>query len=88
MIFTTTVNGIPCQCEVTYWCPAIPAATSGPPDKCHEAWPEEFEYQLLDRRGRRAKWLDPYITPDVTQRLAEEAHVMRQGAEREALEPA
>jgi hypothetical protein len=84
MIFNTHVNGIPCQCSVLTFNPGTPAQTSGPPEHCHDGDPGEFEFELLDRRGHRAAWLDRYINPQVEDRLLEEAHVMRQGEEREA----
>lgn len=79
MIFPTTVNGIPCQCEVTYFRPGARAQLLGPPEKCHPAEPDEFEFVLLDRRGRRATWLDRYITPQVANRIAEEHHIVIEG---------
>ena len=39
--------------------------------------PGEFEYEILDRRGSRARWLEKYITPAVDERLAEEHAVMQ-----------
>lgn len=74
MIFETKVNGIPCQCKVTHYLPAIPATVNGPPEDCHEGDSEEFEFELLDRRGRPAAWLDRYITPEVEAQLAEDHH--------------
>jgi hypothetical protein len=76
MIFPTKVNGIPCQVKVTHYMPGIPAHVMGPPEDCYEAEPEEFEFELLDRRGRSATWLDRYLTPDVIERIAEEHHDM------------
>jgi hypothetical protein len=79
MIFPTTVNGIPCKCQVTHFLPAVPMKVYGPgmgdADPPEE---EEFDFKLLDRRGRRATWLDRYISPSVQGRLSEEAHIMRQ----------
>lgn len=66
MIFHTRINGIPCQCEVTYYAPALPGSFTEPPQ------PEEFEFRLLDRRGYPARWLDKYITPQSEDRLFQE----------------
>lgn len=88
MIFPTTVNGIPCQCHVLHHSPAVPMKVYGPGmGDCHPPEHEEFAYELLDRRGRRASWLDRYITPEVDDRLLdtyrgavkeEDAHIERQ----------
>ena len=78
MIFPTTINGIPCKCRVLHYSPAKPMVVYGPGQgDAHPPEPEEFAYELLDRRGRRASWLDRYITPDVDLRLAEDASVLR-----------
>ena len=77
MIFKTTVNGIPCQCKVTRYRPYLPGTRHLPPQFA------EFECEILDRRGRRAAWLDPYITQEVEDRLFEEHHIERQAQERE-----
>lgn len=78
MIFPTRVHGIPCQIQVTHFTPGCPAKTWGPPENCHEAEPAELDFEVLDRRGRHAAWLERYITPEVESRIAEEHHVMRQ----------
>jgi len=78
MIFPTRLNGIPCKCNVLTYNPGTPAQTSGPPEMCDPGDPEEFEFEILDCRGRRAAWLDCYLSPAVEQQLLEEAHVMRQ----------
>jgi len=73
MIFETTVHGIPCQCQVTAWSPSLPMRVYGsgygdaePPE------PEEFEFQILDRRGRQAPWLGRYLTVSDSNRLKQE----------------
>lgn len=77
MIFTTRVNGIPCKCEVTSFSPYVPMRITGsgqgdvdPPEEA------EFEFNILDRRGREAPWLERYVTPTVIQNLFEEASFM------------
>lgn len=75
MIFATIVNGIPCQCHVLAYSKAVPGSFNHPPEG------GEFEYELLDRNGRRATWLDRYINPVIDQLLAEEHHIMVQGEE-------
>jgi len=73
MIFDTRVAGIPCQCEVLEYSEGLPMRITGwgfgdadPPE------PGEFEYQILDRRGRYARWLEDKLTDDDDERLERE----------------
>jgi len=68
--FNTRVAGIPCQCHVTLYAPGAPMRITGtgfgdaePPE------PEEFEFRLLDRRGRPAPWLEAKLSDDDEDRL-------------------
>ena len=72
MIFQTKVNGIPCQCKVMYYRKGSPAIIRADPGDSYPPEPAEFEFQLLDRRGRVAQWLEKYLTPDVEERLYNE----------------
>ena len=70
MIFPTRVNGIPCQCRVTTYSPPEPPIIYG--SGFGDADPgaaEEFEFELLDKKGYRAKWLEEYITDKEELRL-------------------
>lgn len=78
MKFDTRIAGIPCQCEVTHYSPGTPMRVYGtgmgdadPPE------PEEFEFRILDRRGRVAPWLQKKVTEDDDIRLLEEFHITR-----------
>ena len=63
MIFETRVHGIPCQCEVTDYQKAMPMRITGSGfGDCEPPEPEEFEFNLLDRRGRPAPWLEKHLT--------------------------
>ena len=53
------VNGIPCRADILHYNPATSDTLEQPGD------PEAIEFELLDRRGRRATWLDKYLTPDI-----------------------
>jgi hypothetical protein len=65
--FRTRVDGIPCLCRVTYYHPAdetpVNSTTISPPDE------EEFEFELLDRRGKPANWLNKKINSDIEAEL-------------------
>lgn len=74
MIFETRVHGIPCQCQVVHYLPALPMRVTGsgfgdvdPPE------PEEIQVKLLDMKGREAPWLERKLNNEDTQRLHEEA---------------
>ena len=78
MTFTTTVAGIPCRCRVTFYNPGAPMRTTGSgfgdadPDE-----PEEFEFDILDRRGYPAAWLEAKLTDEDYDRLLSEYHEKR-----------
>lgn len=70
MIFPTRINGIPCQCKIIAYSPEQAMAITGfgfgdaePPE------PGTFEFQILDRKGYRALWLEAYLTPWVEAEL-------------------
>ena len=83
MIFPTKVNGIPCQVQVTHFLAPTPSQTSGPPERCYEGDAGEFEFAILDRRGRQANWLERYLSPQVVSRIEEEFRIMSEAAFRE-----
>lgn len=60
--FDVRVCGIPCIVRVTYWERYVPAYISGPPENCYPAEGGCGDYELLDRRGRPAKWLERKMT--------------------------
>ena len=70
MIFPTRINGIPCQCEVLTCRKAVPIRIwgSGRGD-CDPPEPEEFEFQLLDRKGYPAPWLEKKLTPQLEEEV-------------------
>lgn len=78
MIFGTKVAGIPCQCEVLGYSAPIPLIVTGsgmgdalPPE------PEEFEFQILDSKGRHAPWLEGKLDNTDPERLLAEYHRSR-----------
>ena len=60
--FEARVAGIPCGVRVTRYHPPV---ESDPGD------PGDFDYVLLDRRGRRARWLEKKVTDADEQRFWE-----------------
>lgn len=66
------VCGIPAIARVTFYRPGSPGCLSGPPDRCYPPEPEELEYELLDRRGRPAPWLERKLTNEARARLERE----------------
>jgi hypothetical protein len=77
MIFATRVNGVPCQCKVTYYEPARPMRITGsgfgdadPPEG------PEFDFKILDRNGRHAPWLERYLSPEISQQLCDDYQIM------------
>lgn len=78
MIFSTWINRIPCQCHVLYYAPKVRAAWVGVADS-HPPESEEFEYEILDRDGNRARWLEKMITPAIDEALLAEYHIMSMG---------
>ncbi|UOF81061.1 hypothetical protein [Caudoviricetes sp.] len=53
-----TVCGIPCIIGVTYYEPYVRAQTYGPPENCYPSEGGCGEYELLDRKGYKAAWLE------------------------------
>jgi hypothetical protein len=56
--YDITVAGIPAIARVTDYTPADPGNPWGPIDRCCPAEPAVLEFELLDRRGRPAPWLE------------------------------
>lgn len=63
-------HGIPAMANVTYFLPYTPATWDEPADG------PEVEWELLDRRGRPAKWLERIVTD--AERRAIEANLIYQ----------
>jgi len=53
--------GIPCIINVLSYEEYVPAKTYGPPEDCYPAEGGCGDYEILDRRGYRAKWLERKI---------------------------
>lgn len=64
--FDFRVSGIPCFVCVTLYDPGTSAKLTGHPDTWEAPDPGEFEFELFDRKGYRAKWLEEKITDSVS----------------------
>lgn len=76
MQFDTRVAGIPCVCEVINRTPYVPMRITGsgfgdadPPEG------GEFEFNILDRKGYPAPWLEKKLQPSDSDRLQEEHNI-------------
>jgi hypothetical protein len=56
--FESTVCGIPCRIRVTHWEAYVPARVSGPPESCYPSEGGYGDWEILDRNGRPAAWLE------------------------------
>ena len=56
------VAGIPCLIGVIDWEAYVAAYTSGPPDRCYPSEGGCGSWEVLDRRGRKAPWLERKMT--------------------------
>ena len=55
------VFGIPAKVKITHYVPGLPGKYSGHPDTWYPPEGEEIEYELYDRKGYRAEWLERKI---------------------------
>ena len=70
--FESRVCGIPCIIRVKYWEVYIPAQRSGPPERCYPEEGGEGEWEILDRKGRPAPWLERKMTENDHDRMNRE----------------
>jgi len=66
------VAGIPCLIGVIDWEAYVPAYTSGPTDRCYPSEGGCGSWEVLDRRGRKAAWLERKLTDKDTSRIEQE----------------
>lgn len=80
MIFDSRISGIPCQIKVGTYIPYVPMKVYGTGYGDADApVPPEIEFEVLDRKGYKASWLEKKLTPDDEARLLEEFQLMRLG---------
>jgi hypothetical protein len=63
------VCGIPAIARVLHYRPYEPAYRRGHPDNWEPASPPEIDFEILDRRGRPAPWLDRKLNNEARARL-------------------
>ena len=68
----TRIAGIPCIIAVTDYESYVPAFISGAVEHCYPAEGGVGEYVVLDRRGRRAEWLERKITDCMDREIQQE----------------
>lgn len=75
LVFDTRIAGIPCQIGVTYFHYQPP--WRGSAQTCDSDWDyygyTELEYDVLDRRGRPAAWLEKKIDDEIRTEIQLEA---------------
>lgn len=67
----TRIAGIPCQVELTYFDPGEPPFLLGHPDNWEPGVPPEVRFDVLDRRGRPAPWLEKKMSDDEHSRIVD-----------------
>lgn len=77
--FPTTVSGIPCQCHVLFFEAGEGAKLTGHPDAWAPASGGEFNFEILDRKGYRAEWLEQKLGRDDEARLEREFLALADG---------
>lgn len=70
--FETTCCGIPCIIRVLSWDDYRPAYLGGAPENCYPAEGGCGDWEILDRKGRPAPWLEIKMTDKERIRIDEE----------------
>lgn len=76
-MYQIKVCGIPCQAKVTHWTKYVPARIH-PVDYSHPEEGGDVEFELYDRKGYRARWLEKKMEScrGEEDRIAEELYYM------------
>lgn len=66
----TTICGIPCQVEITSIDGRfVPAKINADPNSCYEAEYPEIYFDVLDRKGYKAPWLERKMSDRERERI-------------------
>ena len=68
----TRVANIPCKVEITRYYQGRAATIWGHPDGWAPGEPDEISFQVLDRRGRVAPWLEAKLDDADRRRIEDE----------------
>jgi len=68
--FQTSVQGVPCIVVVAHHHYTKPNPSADSSEDFHGGW--EFEWHLLDQRGRPAEWLEAKLTDEDRERIGQE----------------
>jgi len=71
-MFDSRVSGIPCQIKPLSYSEGSLGRTWGSWEDCYPDEDEEFEFEVYDRRGRRALWLEKKLKDEDYNRILEE----------------
>jgi len=79
--FNSHVCGIPCRIDIGYCEPFTPGRFTSIPEHCYPDEGGGIEFDVLDRNGRAAPWLERKLTPTDTARIEAEinAHLGDKG---------
>ena len=66
------VAGIPCLIKYAIHGEYRPAKVDAPPEYCYEAEYPEVDFEVLDRRGNPAPWLERKLTSEDRDRIENE----------------
>ena len=72
--FESSVCGIPCRVRVTAWEPYCPPVLRADPDDSAEEEGGHGIWEILDRNGRPAPWLERKITEQELAQLEHEIY--------------
>ena len=70
--FESVIAGIPCRIHVTSDGGCIAGRDWGAPEDCFEDECEDPEYDVLDRKGYPAPWLEKKITDEINEEICKE----------------
>jgi len=77
--FESTVCGIPCIIRVTDYESYVAAYTTGLPENCYPSEGGCGDWEVLDRRGRPAAWLERKLTDSERSRIDDEVFSLMEG---------
>lgn len=77
----TRIAGIPAIVRVTHYFAGYTCPRHGHPDGWTEDEPPEIEWDVLDRRGYPAPWLERKLTPEIIEAIDRELLDMAENPE-------